>query len=241
MRTSPAPAALRSEVVSLRKPVERSAYRGLFLSRIKLGFSSIGYIVARLQKRLTLNSIYKSSIHPTSKIEPGSQIVNSSFGRHSFCGYNCTIINAEIGAFCSLAQDIMIGGSTHPIHFVSTSPAFLSHRDSIKTKFARHHYHHQPRTTIGSDVWIGARVLIKAGVKIGHGAVIGMGSVVTRDVAPYTIVAGNPARLIRPRFAPEVIDALLRSEWWNASDDDLQRYGSAFNSPEEFLKMKNQQ
>jgi acetyltransferase-like isoleucine patch superfamily enzyme len=124
------------------------------------------------------------------------------------------------------------------MHFVSTSPAFLSHRDSIKTKFARHQYYEQPRTTIGSDVWIGHGVLIKAGLSVAHGSVIGMGAVVTRNVPPYTIVAGNPARVIRPRFSAEIADALLKSEWWNASDDELRRYGPAFDDPEEFLKMK---
>jgi acetyltransferase-like isoleucine patch superfamily enzyme len=211
--------------------------RRWIVSRISLDLSAIGYILSRLQRKLVMKSIYRSTIHKTSKVEPGSQVVNSSFGRHSFCGYDCTIINADIGSFCSIAQNVVIGGSAHPMHFVSTSPAFLAHRDSIKTKYARHHYYHLPRTIIGNDVWIGYGAMVRAGTNIGHGAVIGMGSVVTHDVPPYTIVAGNPARAIRERFAPEVRDRLLKSEWWNFSDEELRRCGPNFHDPNLFLEM----
>jgi serine acetyltransferase len=77
-------------------------------------------------------------------------------------------------------------------------------------------------TSIGHDTWIGHGSLIKAGVKIGNGAVIGQGSVVTKDVLPYSIVAGVPAKLIRYRFKPEVIEAIEKIEWWNWSKEKLQ-------------------
>jgi acetyltransferase-like isoleucine patch superfamily enzyme len=207
------------------------------MSRISVNLSSIRYILSRIQKKLIMNSIYLSKIDKSSKIENGSQVVNSTFGRHSFCGYNCTIINTDIGSFCSIAQDVVIGGSSHPINFVSTSPAFLAHRDSIKTKFAQHQYYHLPRTVIGNDVWIGYGAMIKAGSSIGHGAVIGMGAVVTRDVPPYAIVGGNPARFIRDRFATDIRDGLLKSEWWNFTDDELRYYGEKFDNPQAFLEI----
>ncbi len=121
------------------------------------------------------------------------------------------------------------------MEFVSTSPVFLSHRDSVKTKFARHPYQCRPRTLVGHDVWIGEGALIKAGVCVGHGSVIGMGSIVTKDVQPYSIVAGNPAELIRMRFDPDVVGALLRLEWWNWSDEQLVEYGAYFNDPRMLL------
>lgn len=197
---------------------------------------SFGYIVSRVLKKARGNAIADSVIHPTSKVESGSTIVRTKFDRHSFCGYDCTFIDCDIGAFCSIASRVTAGGSRHPMEYVSTSPVFLSHRDSVKAKFSRHPYFWSAKTMIGHDVWIGEGVLIKGGIKIGHGAVIGMGSVVTKDVPDYAIVAGNPARVIRMRFEPEIVDALLRLKWWNLPDDELRRLAPLFPNPEEMLK-----
>jgi acetyltransferase-like isoleucine patch superfamily enzyme len=158
------------------------------------------YLWAKFAKKVRGSAVLSSRIDPTSKVGSGSQIVNSIFDRHTFCGYDCTIINCRIGSFCSIANGVSIGGARHPMEFASTSPVFLSHKDSVKAEFARHDYSQDAMTTIGNDVWIGERVLIKAGVNVGHGAVVGMGSVVTKDVTPYAIVAGNPSKLIRMRF-----------------------------------------
>jgi acetyltransferase-like isoleucine patch superfamily enzyme len=194
------------------------------------------YAVARLQFKARISATRNTILDFDARIEPGSQVVDSKIGRHSFCGYDCIILNAEIGSFCSISRDVCIGGDAHPLHFVSTSPAFLSHRDSVKAKFSRHEFAHLPRTTIGHDVWIGYRSTIKSGVTIGTGAVIGMGAVVTRDVAPYSIVGGNPAREIRKRFEPHIADALLRSEWWEFDDERLKSAAVLFGHPEAFLR-----
>ena len=204
--------------------------------RTSLSLSSLRYLVARMQKKMVLSAIRNSEIHPTSAIEGGCQVVNSSMSRHSFCGYDCVLLNVEIGSFCSIADNVYIGGSAHPIHFVSTSPAFLSHRDSIRTKFSRHEYAHLPQTRIAHDVWIGYGARIRAGVSIGNGAAIGMGSVVTRDVAPYDVVGGNPARVIKTRFSQDIVAALLKSEWWNYSDEDLRQAAALFTEPRTFLE-----
>ena len=163
-------------------------------------------------------------------------MLNSTMGRHSYCGYKCTFLDVDIGAFCSIANEVMVGGAHHPVEYVSTSPVFLSHRDSVRTKFARHDYLPIVRTTIGNDVWLGQRCLIRAGVTIGDGAVVGMGAVVTRDVPPYAIVGGNPARIIRMRFDDEVVTALLRWKWWALPDEELRRIGPMMDRPAELLK-----
>lgn len=199
---------------------------------------SISYLYARVLKKLRGTAIRSSTVHPTSKLEAGSQFVNSTMAKHSFCGYDCSILNCDVGAFCSIASRVTIGGIAHPMHFVSTSPVFLSHRDSVKAKFSRHDYLPTIRTTIGNDVWIGDGTFIKAGISIGDGAVVGMGSVVTKDVAPYAIVAGNPARLVRYRFEPEVIQALLRMAWWNLDDHALARVATQFDRPIELLRQE---
>jgi acetyltransferase-like isoleucine patch superfamily enzyme len=206
------------------------------MSRSLRGPGMIGYILARLQKRSRLSAIRQSRIDPTSVVEPGSQVVEVDMGRHSYCGYDCSIINAEIGAFCSIADQVFIGGSAHPLHYVSTSPVFLSHRDSVKSKFSRHDFLDLPRTRIGNDVWIGQGAKIKAGVTIGHGAAVGMGAVVTKDVRPYAIVAGNPARELSRRFDDPIVDALLRSEWWAFDDQRLRAAAALFTDPKAFLE-----
>jgi chloramphenicol O-acetyltransferase type B len=199
---------------------------------------SLSYIVSRLLKKLRLPAIVGSDIHPTAAVESGSHIVESTLERHTFCGYDCSIINAQVGPFCSIASRVTIGGAAHPMEYVSTSPVFLSHRDSVKTKFARHHYSNIPRTIVGADVWIGSGAFLRSGVTIGVGAVIGMGAVVARNVAPYTVVAGNPARVVSERFPPEIVSALLKSEWWNFSDEELKRHAVDFTDPCIFLNKR---
>lgn len=193
------------------------------------------YIWSKLIKKLRGSSIINSNIHSSSKVESGSQIVKSTFDKHSFCGYNCQIIHCDIGSFCSIANNVVIGGGRHPLEWVSTSPVFYEGRDSIKAKFSEHKRKPQTRTSIGNDVWIGDNVIIKAGVSIGHGAVVGMGSVVTKDVPPYVIVGGCPARVIRKRFEDNVINELLEIKWWEFNDSKLKIYAKYFREPEIFI------
>lgn len=197
---------------------------------------SFSHIVSRILKKSRGKSIVNTVIHGSAKIESGSSVLNSTMSRHSFCGYDCSILNCDIGSFCSIANRVSIGGVRHPTEFVSTSPVFLSHKDSVKAKFARHDYLPMIRTVIGHDVWIGEGVFVKAGVTIGDGAVIGMGAVVTKDVGPYSIAAGNPAKLVRMRFEQDVINALLKMQWWELSDAELRRLGPIFNDPRAMLQ-----
>lgn len=199
----------------------------------------LSYLWAKAFKKAHLSAIKNSNVDCTAKIEAGSHVVESSFGRHSFCGYNCEIINAEIGSFCSIANSVSIGGSQHPIKWVSTSPVFREGRDSVTKKYARHEFRSGQRTVIGHDVWIGERALIKQGVVIGTGSVIGMGSVVTRDVAPYSIVGGVPARIIRKRFGDDIVESLLRTRWWDFDDEKLSRLAVFVTDPLEFIREAN--
>jgi len=194
------------------------------------------YIWAKLLKKLRGSSITESQIPGTSKVESGSNIVATTFGEHSFCGYNCEINNCDIGSFCSIANYVVIGGGMHPMEWVGMSPVFYEGRDSVKAKFSEHKRKISKRTSIGNDVWIGHGVKIKAGVKIGHGAVIGMGSIVTKDIEPYAIVAGNPARLLRYRFEKRIVEALLKSQWWNYTDEKLKSVAVLFKDPVKFLE-----
>jgi acetyltransferase-like isoleucine patch superfamily enzyme len=199
-------------------------------------FSLLSHLWCKLTRIARGRSVRRSCIHSDSKVCAGSSLVNSTMGRHSFCGYDCTILNTNIGPFVSIASRVSIGGLAHPAHFVSTSSAFLSHTDSGRTKLAHHDYLPLLKTEIGADVWIGEGAFVKAGVHVGHGAIIGMGAVVTRDVPPYAVVAGNPARLIKYRFSETVVLGLLASRWWDWSDARLHKLGPVMHNPQAFLQ-----
>ncbi len=217
---------------------------GTFAKGLALKLASIGpqmniqLIYSRVLKKIRGSAIKGSSIDRSSKVESGSTLYHSKVDRHSFCGYDCSILNCEIGSFCSIGNRVSIGGVAHPADFVSTSPVFLSHKDSVKAKFARHPFLPELKTRIGNDVWIGEGVFVKAGVQIGHGAIVGMGSVVTKDVPPYAIVAGNPARLIRMRFEDPVIAALMKMAWWDLPEAELRRVAVHFNDPSLMLRQE---
>ena len=95
-------------------------------------------LFSKALKKLRFSAIRNSRIDKTSKVESGSNLVNVSMQKHSFCGYNCEIFNAEIGSFCSIANNVVIGGAMHPITWVSTSPVFYDGRDSVKKKYSTH-------------------------------------------------------------------------------------------------------
>lgn len=196
----------------------------------------LSYLFSKFLKKIRGSALTNSIINSTSVIESGCNIVNVNMDKYSFCGYNCEIINTDIGSFCSIANGVVIGGSMHPTNWVSMSPVFYNEKDSIKKKFSTFSKAPHKRTIIGHDVWIGQNVLIKQGVNIGTGSVIGMGSVVTKDVSPYSIVAGNPSKLIRNRFNDEIIKKLLSSNWWLFEDEKLHKYGVYFSNPIDFLK-----
>ena len=152
-------------------------------------------------------------------------------GAFTYLGGRDTILRhvGMIGRFCAIASNVLAGDGEHPTHFLSPSPVFArsyewpqlrefrAENPALIEKSARLHYAYIgqfERIQIGSDVWIGEGVFIRRGVKIGHGAIIGARAVVTKDVPPYGIVAGVPAKIIRYRFEPEVVRELLRLSWW---------------------------
>ena len=167
-----------------------------------------------------------------SKIELGSSV-----GRYSYIQSGTVIWNAEIGAFCSIARNVTIGLVGHPTFMVSTHPVFYDNEQSLPKSFVdkKTFTSSLPRTVLGADVWVGQDVMIKAGVRIGTGSVIGAGAVVTKDIPPYVIAAGNPCRVIRPRFSDAISQGLLSSKWWEFSEDGLVHTANTFSDPELFL------
>lgn len=184
--------------------------------------ATIKYLIAKLLKKaLHIPAIRNSTIDKTSRVCSGSHIYRSSMDRYSYVGNFCTVIDTHIGSFCSIADGCFIGGSKHPLEWVSSSPVFHEGRNIMGKNFSTHAFEDSLATTIGNDVWIGGNSLIRGGITVGDGAVIGMGSIVLSDVEPYGIVAGNPARLIRKRFDDDTIQSLLHTRWWDLNDDEL--------------------
>lgn len=136
-----------------------------------------------------------------------------TIGAHSYIRSNTEFLHiSQIGRFCSIGRNVILGQDprNHALNWLSTSPVFSSNYKSITSPLQ-----------IGNDVWIGHRATIMAGIQIGDGAIIGTNAVVTKDVLPYAIVAGNPAKFIRYRFEKDVITQLLLSKWWYKNFNDL--------------------
>ena len=183
--------------------------------------------------------IIDSKIDKSSAVCMASNVYNSTIGRYSYVGRHAFINRATIGSFCSIASGVTIGGAAHPIHWASTSPIFHAGRSVLKKKFSEHIFDPYARTEIGNDVWIANNVLIKSGIKIANGAVIGMGAVVTKDVGPYEVWAGNPARMIKKRFDDETIERLNQTQWWESPDKDIAVYAESINDVDRFIKKIN--
>ncbi len=198
------------------------------------------FLYSKFIKKIHGKCIKNSILHKTSTVYSSTDVYNSTMGRYSYVGNYCKVINTDIGSFCSISNYVTIGEAEHPLSWVSTSPAFQNVRHSgSSVRFARFDVPQPERTHIGHDVWIGHGVTIRAGVTIGNGAVIGADAVVTKDVEPYAIVAGVPARTIRYRFDEETIRQLEKTEWWNADEKILRHVGQYIKDPKEFIRHFN--
>ena len=151
------------------------------------------------------------------RIYSKTSLRNSSLGKYSYVSSNSKIMNAKIGNFCSIGQNVSIGGFGDHIRSFSTHPAFYS-KHVTKNFYESKGFNHYKKVEIGHDVWIGNNVLILDGLKIGNGAIIGAGAVVTKDVLPYSIIGGVPAKVLKMRFDEQTILKLQNLNLWEKSD-----------------------
>jgi chloramphenicol O-acetyltransferase type B len=143
-------------------------------------------------------------------------VQNCTFGDFSYVSSNSVILEAEIGKFCSIGPNVRIAPGKHPTHrVVSTHPAIYSNPSYCLKNFSSIDQHNPNRKVkIGNDVWICANAVVADGVTIGDGAIIAANSVVTKNVEPYSIVSGVPAKHVRFRFKEDEIDCLMKNKWW---------------------------
>lgn len=165
-------------------------------------------------------------------------LLNVSLGDFTYISGNTKIMNTTIGKFCSIANEVLIGLAKHPSEiFASSHPIFFSPLKQAQITFVNKSYFQEYEDIfIGHDVWIGARAVVVDGVRIGNGAIIAAGAVVTKDVPPYAIVGGVPAKLIKYRFSEAEICFLEDFCWWNKDFEFLKSNCSLLHDIKELKK-----
>ena len=147
----------------------------------------------------------RSKVDSSAKVQMSAKIIRSNVAAYTYIGGETYLVDAQVGRYCSIAAGVKVGGMEHSWWWFSTSSFLSQHHLSGKT------------TKIEDDVWMGVNVVVLQGVTIGQGAVVGAGAVVLKDVKPYSIVAGVPAKEIRMRFDQEVIDEIIEADYLKES------------------------
>ena len=210
------------------------------LVKIKLKFRDVFF---GCKANFSVNTTFDTTFEGQNKIGRLSW-VDGFLGYGSYIGDECTIF-AKIGKYCSIGHKVTVLTGTHPSHeYVSTSPVFFSLGKQngttyVKTqKFKEKIYadeQHRYGAIIGNDVWIGYNATIMGGVVIGDGSIVASGALVKKDVDPYTIVAGQPAKVIGKRFSEEQIEWLLKFKWWDKPVDWIIEHAEEFDNVDMFI------
>lgn len=183
----------------------------------KLDFSLVKKIIRRMWLIVTFRKGVWGTIGIGNHFSEGVIIYENAYvGDYNYFAPYTLVNNAKIGNYCSVGPNCMIGLGEHDLNAISTKPDIGNGVDEMNLLDLQH------PTVIEHDVWLGAGTVVKQGIRIGTGAVIGANAVVTKDVPPYSIVVGMPARVIRKRFSEEFIEKLLMSKWYLSEKDIAQ-------------------
>lgn len=215
-------------------------------------YSKLKFEIFRFQNRHKVKigkrcMVYNTLFEGKNSIASGTRITNSKVGYGSYININSSLSFVKIGRYCSIADNVCVSLGNHPTNHVSTHPAFYYNTEKQigwtyhKGEPLFDEIYKYPKgedfyqVIIGNDVWIGSHALIMGGIRIGDGAVIASGAVVTKDVEPYSVVGGVPAKLIKMRFTEEQRTSLLRIKWWNKSPIEIENSYRSFVDVNNFI------
>lgn len=204
---------MKEQITSSTVPDSCSIYQGARVQASKLGDLCIVGNFSRVDYSQLGNNV---------RIDRNNHIYSSTLGRHSYTGMGTVVMCADIAAFCSISWHVSIGGADHDYSRMTQHSFLYNNVDDIRPSNEPVVYDRfSEKVAVGNDVWVAAGAVITRGVTIGDGAVIAANAVVTKDVPPYAIVAGSPAKIIKYRFTDDVISLLLELKWWSWSLDKI--------------------
>lgn len=216
-------------------------YRSLIYPFIRIGIENRTHSIMKQKSYLNKGSV----LHGKNYIGKQVQLSHVEMGFGSYINDRGNLSNAIIGKYTSIGTDLSCLLGKHPIgKSAAMHPAFYSTGAALGYSYAKKDLFEEEtyidreqkiQIVIGNDVWIGNGVRIMEGVTIGDGAVIGAGSLVLKDVEPYAVYAGVPAKLIKMRFPEEQIEKLLELQWWNKGEAWIQEHIEQFADADELL------
>lgn len=188
-------------------------------------------------------TIVQSQFEGLNTVGAGCRIAYSQVGFGSYVSNDTELLTTKVGRYCSIGPHILMPTGKHPIsELASSSPLFYSAKGVNGVSFIKEDKFNEYdyvegmfSRVIGNDVWIGGGCLILEGVTIGDGAIIGAGAVVTKDVPPYSVCTGMPAKVVRQRFDFETSERLLKQRWWERSVSWLREHSELFEDTERLL------
>ena len=187
-------------------------------------------------KRVDFGTLWdtKSSFTKFTHILRGARLNNAHIGKYSRVGVNCKLTNVTVGNFSCIGADCVVGVGQHPTNYLTYHSIFYKqgnwgwHDDWIKYPKG---FQEQAHITIGNNVWIGQKVVIMDGVTIGDNSIVATGAIVTKDVPPYSIVGGVPAKVIKTLFNDDMRKRLDEIQWWNLEDNEITKVIDLFHIP----------